>query len=79
MTENKMERNDFTQIIHTIVRKRHALGMSQRELAEICRMPQSSVARLESFKTTPKLDTLIKITKPLGLQLSISEKTLSCN
>lgn len=55
MTENKMERNDFTQIIHTIVRKRHALGMSQRELAEICRMPQSSVARLESFKTTPKL------------------------
>ena len=77
MTENKKEMNDFTQIIYAIIKKRHALGMSQRELAERCRMPQSSVARLESLKTTPKLDTLIKITKPLGLQLSVSESLIS--
>ena len=34
-------------------------------------MPQSSVARIESLKTTPNLATLIKLMKPLGLELSV--------
>ena len=42
------------------------------KLAAVCNMPQSSVARIESYKTVPKLDTLIKITKSLGLNLIIS-------
>ena len=44
----------------------------QRELTEICHMPQSSVARIESYKTIPKLDTLLKITQSLGLNLTLS-------
>lgn len=55
-----------------IIERRNALGISQRELAAVCNMPQSSVARIESYKTVPKLDTLIKITKSLGLNLIIS-------
>ncbi|MCI7091451.1 MAG: helix-turn-helix domain-containing protein [Veillonellaceae bacterium] len=35
-------------------------------------MPQSSVARIESYKTVPKLDTLLKITQSLGLNLTLS-------
>lgn len=55
-----------------IIERRNALGISQRELAAVCNMPQSSVARIESYKTVPKSDTLIKITKSLGLNLIIS-------
>ena len=55
-----------------IIERRNASGISQRELAAVCNMPQSSVARIESYKTVPKLDTLIKITKSLGLNLIIS-------
>ena len=62
----------LSQIISTIIERRNALGISQRELAAVCNMPQSSVARIESYKTVPKLDTLIKITKSLGLNLTIS-------
>ena len=48
------------------------LGISQRELASLCGIPQSSVARIESYKSTPNLDTLLKIMQPLGLKLTVS-------
>ena len=59
-------------IISAMIQQRNALGISQRDLAELCDIPQSSVARIESSKTTPRLDTLIKICNQLGLTLSVS-------
>ena len=60
-------------IISTVIQQRHALGISQRELASRCGIPQSSVARIESMKTTPNLDTLLKIDHQLGLKLIIAK------
>ena len=57
--------------IYAVIQQRHALGVSQRELANLCGIPQSSVARIESLKTTPNLDTLLKIMRPLGLKLTV--------
>ena len=62
----------MASIIDSIIEHRNALGISQRELAKLCGMPQSSVARIESYKTTPSIDTLLRIMKPLGLTLSVS-------
>jgi ribosome-binding protein aMBF1 (putative translation factor) len=62
----------LSKIISSIIERRNSLGISQRELAKLCNMPQSSVARIESYKTVPKLDTLLKITQSLGLNLTIS-------
>jgi len=59
-------------IVGAMIEKRNELGFSQRELASICGIPQSSVARIESFKTIPNLDTLLKIMQPLGLKLIVS-------
>lgn len=56
-------------IVSTIIEKRNELGYSQRELAEICGLPHSSVARIEAGTVKPKVETLIKIMKPLGLTL----------
>ncbi len=60
-------------IISAVIKTRTELGMSQRDLAAICGIPQSSVARIEAHTTTPKLDTLIKIMRPLGLRLTVSK------
>lgn len=56
-------------IISAMIKQRSALGMSQRELARLCDIPQSSVARIESSKTTPRLNTILKIYRHLGLTL----------
>lgn len=60
-----------TQIISAMIKQRSELGLSQRDLAELCMIPQSSVARIESSKTTPRLDTLLKILNQLGLTLKV--------
>lgn len=62
----------LSQIVKAMVEQRNALGLSQRELAALCGIPQSSVARIESFKTVPNLDTLLKIFQQLGLKRSVT-------
>ena len=67
----------LSSIVSTIIRQRNTLGISQRELAAMCGIPQSSVARIESFKTTPNLDTILKIMQPLGLTLTVQKSAES--
>ena len=59
------------EIITAMINRRNDLGLSQRDLAEMCGIPQSSVSRIESNKTIPKLDTLIKIFTRLGLRFTV--------
>ena len=66
------EIENLSAIITAVAAKRNALGISQWELASMCGIPQSSVARIESYKTTPNLDTLLKIMQPLGLKLTVA-------
>lgn len=63
---------ELTTLVSALITKRTELGISQRDLAAECGLPQSSIARIESFKTTPKLDTLLKMMRPLGLKLQVS-------
>ena len=66
------EMEELAGIVGAIIEKRNSLRLSQRELADICGIPQSSVARIETFKTIPKIDTLLKIMQHLGLKLTVS-------
>ena len=66
------EMEALAKIISAIIERRNELGYSQRELADICGLPHSSVARIESCTVKPNIETLIKIMKPLGLTLSVS-------
>ena len=63
---------ELSSIVSSLIAKRTELGISQRDLAAECGLPQSSIARIESFKTTPKLDTLLKLMRPLGLRLQVA-------
>ena len=58
-------------IVTAIIDRRNELGYTQRDLAVLCGLPQSSVARIEACIVKPNIETLIKIMKPLGLTLSV--------
>ena len=66
------EIEEIAAIVSSMIERRPALGISQRTLAQRCGLPQSSGARIESFKTTPKIDTLLKLMQPLGLKLQVA-------
>ena len=70
-SRNLTEIEEQAKIISAVIEQRNALGLSQRDLAEVCGIPQSSVARIESFQTTPNLSTLLKILRALGLKLTV--------
>ena len=69
------EAKEEAAIITAIIQQRNAHGLSQRDLASLCSIPQSSVARIESYKTNPKLITILKILRQLGLKITISPAT----
>lgn len=74
--ENKKDIEEveaIASIVGAVIKQRNELGITQRDLATICGIPQSSVARIESFRTIPNLDTLIKIMQPLGLKLTVAQ------
>lgn len=58
-------------LIGKMIEAREAKGISQRELAELSGVKQPAIARIESMKTTPQIDTLLKVLAPLGYTLGI--------
>lgn len=65
------EVESISQIVGAMIERRHDLALSQRDLADLCGLPHSSVARIESGKSTPNLTTLLKIFRELGLSLAV--------
>lgn len=72
INEDIDEIETVSKIVGTMIERRHNLNLSQRDLAKLCGIPHSSVARIESGKNSPNLITLIKIFNQLGLELIIS-------
>ena len=61
----------LSPIIAAMIVRRKELGLNQRELAEKCGVPQSTIARMESGAVTPKTETLLKACRELGLRLTV--------
>ncbi len=53
------------QIAAQIKTKRQALNMSQQNLADLADIPKSTIGRIEAGLTSPKVETLLKISKAL--------------
>lgn len=60
-----------TNIIDLLIEQRKAKGMTQRDLAQATNLTQPVIARLESKKITPQLDTLLKIVTALDCDLQV--------
>lgn len=69
--EDKREIEFQTELIGRLIEVRNNKKMSQRKLAQICNIKQPEIARIESFKCSPQVDTLIKLLVPLGYTLKI--------
>ncbi len=63
---------DFeVSLIGKVIEAREKKGISQKELSKLSGVKQPAIARLESMRATPQIDTLFKILKPLGYTLAI--------
>ena len=70
--EERQKINFEVELIGKLIEAREKKGYSQRELAELSGVKQPAIARIESLKSTPQLDTLLKVLAPLGYTLSIT-------
>jgi len=61
----------FAQIAEQVASQRHARGLSQAELAELCGTTQSAIARLEGGGRPPRIDTLLRVANALDCSLIV--------
>ena len=59
------------ELIGKLIEAREAKGLTQKQLAEVTGLKQSAIARLESMKVTPQIDTLFRLLTPMGYKLAI--------
>ena len=59
------------ELIGKLIEARESKGLTQAQLAEAAGVKQSAVARMESLKATPQIDTLFKVLTPMGYKLAI--------
>jgi len=72
LSDEERARIEFeVSLIGKLIEARENKGITQQKLARITGIKQSAIARLESMKATPQIDTLFKILKPLGYTLAI--------
>lgn len=70
-TEEIAESDLRVALICEIIEARNEKGLSQRDLEELSGVSQPVIARMETGKTNPTLDTVMKLLAPLGKRLAI--------
>lgn len=72
VSPSEREQIEFeVSLIKKMVEARESKGITQRELAEMSGVRQPAIARMESMRSTPRIDTLFKVLHPLGYTLAI--------
>ena len=54
-----------------LIEARHKKGISQKRLGELSGVSQPVIARMERGATSPQVNTLLKVLRPLGLTVRI--------
>ena len=70
----KQEIRQAAELIARIIERRQALGLTQKQLADRAGLKQAAVARLESATTMPRVDTLLRVSNSLNMQLSLTTR-----
>lgn len=58
-------------LVHDILRTRHGMNMTQKDVESICGVKQPVIARMERGLTDPQLTTILKVLAALGKTLAI--------
>jgi transcriptional regulator with XRE-family HTH domain len=62
------------ELVAQLIIRRKTLGLTQKELAERTGLKQAAIARLEREGAIPRLDTLEKVSKALGLKIALVDE-----
>ncbi len=65
------ERRRLFDVPRQLVAARVAAHMTQRQLAVACGIHQSEISRIERGQISPTLETLARLTAPLGVRLAV--------
>lgn len=63
--------DQIDDLVAAIVKCRKSRHITQMELSESTGIPQSTISRLESFRTVPTLQVLIQLANALNLELRL--------
>ena len=69
--EERAASNVRVAIMLELTRARSERSLSQRKLEELSGVKQPVIARMEKGKTSPQLDTVLKVLAPLGKTLAV--------
>ena len=69
--EEIAESNLRVALIGEMIKARQEKGISQKKLEELSGVKQPVIARMETGKTSPQLDTVLKVLFALGKTLAI--------
>lgn len=71
-TEDEIAEIDSrSALMWQLINARNARGFSQKQLSELSGVSQPVIARMEKGTTSPQVNTLEKVLRPLGLRLDI--------
>ncbi len=62
------------ELVAQLIVRRENLGITQQELAEMTGLKQAAIARLENEGAIPRLDTLEKVAKALGMKVTLVDE-----
>ena len=61
-------------IISQLIIERNNRGLTQAELAKMCGLKQSAIARMENIQVIPRIDTIIRVATYLGIELIFQDE-----
>ena len=71
-TKEEILENDMrVAIMSELIEARREQGISQKKLEELSGVSQPVIARMETGKTSPQLDTVLKVLASLGKTLAV--------
>jgi len=74
-TEEEIQTSNLRVAFMTeLIKARSEKGITQKQLEALTGIKQPVIARMETGKTSPTLDTVLKLLAPLGKTLSIVNK-----
>lgn len=71
---HEVQYTGLNALVSEIIRIRNEKGISQTKLAEMSGVKQPIIARLETERVMPRIDTIFKILDALGTRLTVLDK-----
>lgn len=74
LTKEEREEVAFeAQLMAELTKARKEKHLTQKELGELCGLPQSAIARMEKGENSPSISTVTKVLTVLGKRLYIGD------